>query len=211
MNCPRCKHGAFAFETHFLCTSCGAAFVQEGASVQKHPVVETLDAPGRYSIRLRTGMDVRLLLGTVMLAAMNGLLVHEALTETKTSEIVAALLLLLLMGPLMVVTLHRVVRASYGRVLVEVNRDEILVTETFSLFRPSRRIPRAIVGGFWVFGSVEEGGAPMPSYSLMLDSEGFTKVSLIYDLPSLDPAIALAEDMAKQVGVPADTRGSDYL
>ena len=50
----------------------------------------------------------------------------------------------------------------------------------------------------------------MPSYSLMLDSEGFTKVSLIYDLPSLDPAIALAEDMAKQVGVPADTRGSDY-
>jgi hypothetical protein len=155
-------------------------------------------------------MDVRLFIGTILLAAMNGLFLHEALTETKTSEIVAAVLVLLVMGPLMAFTLHRALRSRFGRVLVEVRHDEILVTETFSIFRPSRQIPRAIVGGFWVFGSVEEGGTPMPNYSLMLDSEGFKKISLIYDMPSLDPTIALAEDLAKQMGVPADTRGSDF-
>jgi hypothetical protein len=175
-----------------------------------HPFNQEFHAPGRYTIRRGTGLDVRLIVGGFLLAGMSAFVLNAALTETKTSEVVASVLLLLVFGPLMLFTLFRALRAPFGRVVVEVGRDDIRVTETFSLTRSGRRIPRTSVDGVWVAGGVDEGGAPVPFYALMFDCEGSAKVCIIADLSSLDQAVALAEDLATRVGVPADTRGSDF-
>jgi hypothetical protein len=189
---------------------CGAAFVRDGVPVAMQPLVEELSPPGRYSVLLRIGLDLGRLIFVAVLAAMNFFLVGQLFTETKTTEIVASVLLLLLMFPVMLYVLFLAVRATFGRVLVDVGHDAIVITETIQLFRTPRQIPRESLDGFWVAGSVDDGGQPIASYSLMADSAGRRSVPIVPGLLLLEPALALAEGLAKHLGVPADTRGSDF-
>lgn len=184
--------------------------MREGVPVRMQPLVEELALSGRYSVLLRTGLDFRRLVLVALLAAANILLVRAFLTETRTSEFASLALLLLLLVPAMLVTLFLGVRASLGRVMVEVRRDDILIRESMCLPRTGRQIPRERIAGCWVAGSADEDGRPVPSYSLMADSAGSIEIRIVRDFSLLEPAVALAEDLAKRLGVAADTRGGDF-
>ena len=171
------------------------------------PLVEPHGASGLYSVRLSARLDVRRLVAILMLALMTAYFLYAAVTETKASEIISAVLLLLFFSPFLVVNIHRALRAKYGFVQIDANREELIVTETFLRLRPPLRIPRASIDGFWVACGVEESGQPLPSYSLMLD-RNLAKVCVVPDIQLVQPAIALAEDLAMRMNVPTYTRGS---
>jgi len=172
------------------------------------PLVERFDDPRLYLVRLHAGSDVKQLLGIILLASVV-FLVSRALPANTAVEVACWLFIVLSVAALTLHRIHTVLRARWGRIRIHAATDELVVTETFPWFRPTRRIARESVGGFWVAGTLDDIGEPFPSYSLMLDRDGREQVSLVRELPLIHPAIALAEELAARMGVSADTRGSD--
>ena len=101
------------------------------------------------------------------------------------------------------------VRDHYGRTVVQVDGRDLIVTAKLGAVGKRVRIPTANIDGFWVRCQVDENG-PSSDFVLMIDQAGLRSRSLV-QVTKLEPGIFLAETLAKDLGVPSDTRGSDLV
>ena len=91
MNCPRCKHGSFPIADGFCCGNCRATFLVEGSAVTSEPLVRESAVAGRYEVRRRAGLDIRVLMSG--LAFVVGIVVLMSRRVSETADWATGVLL----------------------------------------------------------------------------------------------------------------------
>ena len=167
------------------------------------PLVLSSEGASSYLVRRGVGISPTWIAVTLLFA----MTCH--LTEAKTDggEVTAWPFTVSLV-PFLLAT-YLALRHQFGRVRITVEDLALSVRETFGFRLTPLRIDRGCINGLWVRVEMGENG-PSGYYSLMLDQDATRSRRLIGTVTKLTPLVFLCETIARDLGVPTDTRALEF-